>query len=311
MSINNNGRKQIDETEEFRPFSEEISYLSDFFSELSEHIQFNGHIITFFADSSIHTLDPSLIASAAQTIKSIKLCCSIGSFSDANALIRKLRDDLIQYTYVLHIINLRKPFTEESLSNVKTDSEEEFANTILNLQFNNNLTEDEQAVLAWFNNRVAELDYKTRKKLEFENYMTVLKKNNSISEVLTNYELDNYWGVLRKRLNDYVHSNGTSFSRQNYVSWRDSNLDKHLKNISTRTNYVASFFVVVLLMIDSSLISSTDYIDHLDCGLEPSQDSQYFVADFVQEFIDNKISKLHPELKQYLQDNNINGMKIE
>jgi hypothetical protein len=64
-------------------------------------------------------------------------------------------------------------------------------------------------------------------------------------------------------------------------------------------------------MIESSLISSTDYIDHLDCNMEPPKDSQYFVASFVQDFIDKKVATLHPELKQYLKDNNINGMKIE
>lgn len=64
-------------------------------------------------------------------------------------------------------------------------------------------------------------------------------------------------------------------------------------------------------MVDSTLISSTDYINHLDCNLEPPEDSQYFIASFIQDFIDSKVSKLHPELKQYLKDNNINGMKIE
>ncbi|MDP3443705.1 MAG: hypothetical protein Q8T08_12670 [Ignavibacteria bacterium] len=64
-------------------------------------------------------------------------------------------------------------------------------------------------------------------------------------------------------------------------------------------------------MVDSSLISSTDYIDHLDCNLEPPEDSQYSIAGFIQDYIDIKIHKLHPELKQYLIDNNINGIRIE
>ena len=141
--------------------------------------------------------------------------------------------------------------------------------------------------------------------------MTVLKQNDNINHILTEYKLQEYWETLRKRLNNYVHNNGTLFSRHNFISVIDKNLGTHLNNICVRTTYVSSFFIVVLLMIESSLISSTDYIDHLDCNMEPPKDSQYFVASFVQDFIDKKVATLHPELKQYLKDNNINGMKIE
>ncbi len=141
--------------------------------------------------------------------------------------------------------------------------------------------------------------------------MNVLKQNDNINHILTEYNLKEYWETLRKRLNNYVHNNGTHFSSHNIISANDKNLGTHLKNINIRTTYISSFFLVLLLMIESSLISSTDYIDHLDCDMEPPEDSQYFVANFVQDFIDKKVSKIHPELKQYLRDNNINGMKIE
>ncbi len=65
--------------------------------------------------------------------RNIKLCCSIGSFSDANTLIRKLRDDLIQYAYILSIINLRKAFIEDDLKNLKVDNPEEFADSFSNI----------------------------------------------------------------------------------------------------------------------------------------------------------------------------------
>ncbi|MGF7233319.1 hypothetical protein, partial [Arachidicoccus sp.] len=58
-------------------------------------------------------------------------------------------------------------------------------------------------------------------------------------------------------------------------------------------------------------IYTTDYLDSLDCGCEPIDGSQYYVAPFVQDFIDLKIANLHPELKQYLIDNNRYSMKIE
>lgn len=302
---------KIDETNEFKTFAEEIDYLIEFFKRFSELIFYNGRVISFFTDKDIFYLNSYLIDSSAQTLRSIKLCCSIGSFSDANTLIRKLRDDLIQYVYILTIINMHKPFIEEDLANFKFDNPEDFANSFSNIRFNDNLTDDEKAVSAWFANHVSDLTRPLKRKLEFENYMKILKENPNIAQILDKYNLQSYWEILRRRLNDYVHNNGVKFSAQNSIRNHDKNLEIHLKNINIRTSYISSFFIIVLLMVDSSLISSTDYIDHLDCNLEPPEDSQYSIASFIQDFIDIKVNKVHPELKQYLIDNNINGMRIE
>lgn len=217
--------RQIDETEEFKTFSEEIDFLTEFFSGLSELIYYNGRIISFFSDKEHYTLTTALIDSYTQTLKSIKLCCSIGNFSDANALIRKLRDDLIQFLYILNIISLRKPFLEESIKELKINNPEDFSNSILNLQFNITLTDDEQAITAWFKNSVSDLKRPIKKKLEFENYMKVLKQNHNINQILNEYNLQEYWETLRERLNNYVHNNGTYFSSHNFISVYDKNLE--------------------------------------------------------------------------------------
>lgn len=311
MSFESQRERQINEIEEFKTFCEDIDYLTKFFSDLSELIFFNGPIISFFSGEEYYSLDASPIKSSVHTLKSIKLCCSIGSFSDANTLIRKLRDDLIQYVYILNIINLRKPFLEERFKEINTYNSEEFANAIAKLRYNNIITDDEQAVTAWFKNSVSDLKRPIRKKLELENYMSVLKQNDNINQILTEYRLQKYWEALRKKLNNYVHNNGASFSRHNFILANNKDIEAHLKNINIRTSYVSSFFLVLLLMIESSLISSTDYIDHLDCNMQPPENCQYDIAGFVQDFINKKVSKMHPELKNYLKDNNIQGMKIE
>lgn len=302
---------KIDDTDEFKTFAEEIDYLIEFFKRFSELISYNGRIISFFTNKEIFYLNPYLIDSSAQTLRSIKLCCSIGSFSDANTLIRKLRDDLIQYVYILTIINTRKPFIEAGLENLNIDNSSDFEIFFTNLRINSYLTDDEKAVSAWFANTVSDLPKPIKNKLGFENYMKILKENSNIVQILEKYNLQKYWENLRTRLNDYVHYNGVKFSSQNSIRKYDKNLEIHLKNINIRTSYISSFFIIVLLMIDSSLISSTDYIDHLDCNLEPPEDCQYYVAGFVQDYIDIKVNKLHPELKQFLIDNNNCSMRIE
>lgn len=311
MDLESYKKRRIDETEEFKTFSEEIDYLIKFFISFSDLITYNGTIISFITDKQTFNLDTTLIDSASKTLKSIKHCCSIGSFSDANTLIRKLRDDLIQYVFILTIIENRETFIVGDLVELKQENLKEFIESLSNLRINETLNDDEKAVSAWFNNTVFELKYTIRKKLGFENYMKVLKQNPNIIDVLEKYNLQKYWETLRKRLNDYVHNNGIGFSMHNSIKTYDKNLKTHLKNIIIRTDYISSFFMIVLLMVNPSLIMSTDYIDHIDLDLKPPEDSQYYVAPFIQEFLNLKITKLHPELKNYLKDYNIYGMKIE
>src|SRR5690554_1402290 len=194
MELNSEREINVSDTDEYKQFSIELDYYIDFFQSLSELFFYNGRLVSFMVGNRSYILDTELIESSAQTLKSIKLCCSIGSFSDANTLIRKLRDDLIQFVYIVNIINLRQPFLEESLNELKIDNSEEFADSFLNLKLNNKLTDDEQAVTAWFNNSVSDLQRPIKKKLEFENYMNVLKQNNNINQILTKYNLKEYWG---------------------------------------------------------------------------------------------------------------------
>lgn len=311
MNFHSSNKRQITDIEEYKKNSKELDYYIDFFENFSELILYNGRIISFATDKKYHNFDTSLIDNSIQTLRSIKLCCSIGSFADANALIRRLRDDLILYIYILDVINHRKPFVEDDLTNLNIEDAEQFVSSFMNIRLNNILSEDEQAVDAWFSNTVAELPNSIKKKLGFENYMKVLMQNENINKILIDYNLQDYWERLRYRLNNYVHNNWKRFACQNLISADNKYIETHFKNINFRISFISSFFLLLLFMIDSSLVASTDMIDHLDCGIEPPENCQYFIANFVQEFIDAKITKLHPELKQYLKDNNNCGMKIE
>lgn len=282
--------KQINETSEYQKFSKEIDYLIDFFDSFYELSTYNGRIISYYCNNQYFRLDGTLIQSTTQTLKSIKLSCSIGSFSDANTLIRKVRDDLFQFLFILNIINSRSsPSFEENL----------------------NPNEDQQTVFAWFGNTVKDLPKKIKKKLEFENYMTVLQKNNAVQKILDKYKLENYWDTLRRKLNDYVHNNGIMYCRQNCIEVDNKYINIHFENSITRLDYVCSLFLSLLLMIDSAIIMSSDYIDHIDMNMEPPENSQFWIPDFIQNFIDTKITELHPELKQFIKENNIDGMRIE
>lgn len=310
MTINLNSGKIIEETEAFKTFSKEFNGNIDFLESFSTLIFMNGRIIAFFSDKKMHTVNTALLDNSIQTLKSIKLCCSIGSFADANTLIRKLRDDLILYVYILDVVNKRKPFEEADLKELKTNNLEEFSDSFLKLRFNPNLTEDEKAVDAWLSNTVLELPKNIKMKISFENYMKYLKQNDNIIKILHEYKLQDYWESLRNKLNNYVHNNGLQFTSHNLIKGHNESLDIYLKNINIRTSYIITLFLVLIIMTEGALISSTDMIDYLDCGMQPPENCQYEIAPFIQEYIDKKVVEIHPELKQYLKDNNSYGMKI-
>lgn len=301
---------EIGETEAFKVFCEEYDQNIDFLDSFSTLLFINGRIISFISEKNTHIVNTALLENSIKTLKSIKLCSSIGSFADANTLIRKLRDDLILYVYILDVANKRKPFVEEDSKELNTDSAEEFSNSFSKLRFNSNLTEDEKAVDAWLSNTVHELPRNIKLKLSFENYMKYLKQNDSITKILQDYKLQNYWESLRNKLNNYVHNNGQQFTSHNLVKDYTESLEIYLKNINIRTSYIITLFLVLIIMTEGALISSTDMMDYLDCGMEPPEDCQYDIAPFIQKYIDKKVVEIHPELKQYLKDNNSYGMKI-
>jgi hypothetical protein len=170
-------------------------------------------------------------------------------------LIRKLRDDLLLYVFILTVINQRKPFIEGNLENLNLNNANDFASTFSNLRINPNLTDNEKAVDAWLSNNVLELPGKIKMKLSFENYMKSLKKDENINKILTHYNLQGYWNTLTKKLNNYVHNNGRQFTAHNLVKHSNENLDVYFQIINSRTSYVITFFLVLIIMTESSLIS--------------------------------------------------------
>lgn len=301
----------IKDSKAYKSFLEDFDQNIDFLNSFSELLFYNRRIISFFSEShKMHVVNTTLIDSSIQTLHSIKLCCSIGSFSDANTLIRKFRDDLLLYTYILDVIRKRKIFLDEDITKIKIENSNDFYESFSKLRFNTEYDDDEKAVSSWLNNSVLKQPRNIKMKLSFENYMKYLKGNENVKKVIQDYNLEEYWEKLRNRLNNYVHSNGSQFTLHNLINAKNPNLKIHFKNVNIRISYMVTFFLVLIIMTESSLISSTDLIDYLDCNESPPEDCQYEIAPFIQKYIDEKVVKIHSELKQFLIDNNNYGMKI-
>jgi len=305
-----NNFNDVENSEEFKFFSNELEKNIFFLESFASHILYSGKVITFISDKKVNILNPILLQSCCKTLKNINYCCSTGSFSDANTLIRKFRDDLLLYAFILDSSTKRNVFKSDELNKLDLSNTKNFTQSFLSLTIDTTLSMDETAVAAWFENSVDQLSAKNRRRLSFDNYMTYLEQDDRIKQILKDYKLEKYWTTLTTKLNDYVHNNGIKFTSHNLISLPNINLEVFLNNINFRISYILTFFLILILMIDSTLIRSDDMMDYLENDIPPPEDLQYDIAPFIQEYIDEKVVALHPELKQYLKDNNINGMNI-
>lgn len=308
----------ISKDENFIEFTSRVNKLIEFLDFLSSLIFEAGHIITCISGNRTHLLQTEHLDSAAKTLNSIKNCCAFGSFSDANILVRKYRDDLIMFLFILDVLDNRRCVNEGQINDIIGEqiSEEKFIELIKlamkNAVSGDGKTDQDRCVDAWFDNAVRNLPGRLRMQLSFEKYMSYLRHNESVNEVIVSYNLEADWRTIQDRLNDYTHNNGRIYTQHNLIQYQLIDVIKSCcHEVISRLDFITAFFIVLLILIKPNMIQSTDYIDYLECGYTPPDDSQYLVAPGIQEFIDEYVNQINPELKVFLKNNNKYGMLID
>lgn len=113
------------------------------------------------------------------------------------------------------------------------------------------------------------------------------------------------WKDIDRKLNNYVHGNGIKYITNNYVyQVKKENQDIELVEVVQK---ILTFFLSILALVDSTKMQSSDYMDALDMGEKPEDNSQYWVCpcivDYMNHFIDRK-------WLEYIQEHEKYGMKI-
>lgn len=271
------------------------------------------------ANKRTKILTGDFLMATSKTLMSISACCRQSSFADANMLIRKYRDDLFLYLFILEADNNKIGLTEDELNSLIGEAGQEIepdkllkavTATIGILYSGIRKDEQSRAVDAWFDNSAESGEY--YKLLDIKNYLGYLKNNTLVAECIIKHNLKEPWNRLGRKQNNYTHNNGRSFLIDNIQTYYNfQRLTILLEQVSNDITFVTSFFLIILILIKPNYIGSSDNIDYLESGLIPPDDCQYRVAPIVQEYIDKFIVTLHPDLKKYLRENNSYGMLIE
>jgi len=241
---------------------EELDNYFEFYKDISFTIM--GFITS--GTKSFMNIDTYVFSSMQGTIDSIKTLLKNGRINDAYSLLRKYYDSTIINIY----------------SSLYLQDQVSLDNFIVE-QIDN-----------WLNGKEQLPKYRI-----MSDYVRKSDKLKAINELL--YKDDTY-KKIRSRCNDHTHYN---FYYNLLLNDNEIHLPYRLKALSQFSVDIRDIFILhcsYLFYLNQHYMSSTDYVDYLDCGLTPIEDSQYWVATFIQETFDKTIKKHRMDIAQTILD---------
>jgi hypothetical protein len=258
-------------TEEYKGHQvfHDIDAYIDFYDSLSDCI------FSFVSSgvSPIGNLDSYIVSSIIGTLDSIRMTLAAGRINDAYALVRKFHDCIVINAYEISYL------------------------------------ENECDLDKWI---VAKIENWIRGKEKLPSYaimMEYLKKTTKLSALFLLLEKDARYKELRSRCNDHTHYNLFYYAVINDNQIFSNERVKLLDQLSEDLKNLVILHLGFLFTLKPHYMSSSDYIDSLEMELEPEEGSQYFVAPFIQNFLDEIIKPNRMDIADLIKSDS--GMYLE
>jgi hypothetical protein len=252
------------------------------FNQLSRYAEFYENLslsVSAFITEGVNAsrnIDSYVYSSMQGTLESIKEVLSHGRINDAYALLRKYFDSAIINVY--SNLYISDHYSIESYETLKVE------------KINN-----------WLQGKEKIPEYRV-----MSSYIRSSIKLSGINGLL--YK-DNRYKELRDRCNDNTHYNFYYNLLLNdnriYLEGRTKILDRFAIDLEN----IFILHLAYLFSLNGHYMMSSDYMDSVTCGLIPEENSQYFVAPFIQEIFDNVIKKKRMDLAIEIKKNS--SMLIE
>lgn len=244
-------------------------------------------------------------------IHSIILICTNNSKADINfnnindididgtklLIIFALRD-IIENIEVLSWLKLNNNqwFSEKNLKNITLNNERDFLGFIGNIK-----NEDNEMHKSFLRKLTGEENMKSYK------FSKSYKKNleSEIEKRYGNINLCNDFNKIediKNTLHNYIHKNGLK-----YINIRGIPYEQFLKEYLNKILFVFKFYFKISFLLDGTCVASSDYIDYIDCGMQPPENCQYWVASVFDEYILNQFDE-HD--KKWIKNNNNYNMQF-
>lgn len=212
-----------------------------------------------------------IITSLELTMGSIVSCCENACLADANSLLRKYRDDMFFYLYISVFDSISK------IGMVSCAAKEM-----------------EDNISKWIENSLQDF------RIGF--VLKAIASDPQLKEAVKKYNFKSTFERIGDRLNNFVHSNGYVFYNRNINAYKENEFCVELKALTDDGKYITVTFLFLLILCSPLSIMSTDYVDYLDCNETPPEDSQYWVAPFITQFIEDNIGMIDDNCYRFLQE---------
>lgn len=248
----------------------QLTDYADFYKTLSVHIM--GWLT--HGTKSIINLDTYVFSSMQGTLESINDILTKGRINDAYALLRKYYDSTI--------INLYS-----------------------NLYLSDNFSIDNFTVKQidnWLKGTETLPEYRVMSKY--------IKESPKLLPITNLLHQDKTYKDIRTRCNDHTHYNYYSnlLLNDNEIYLENKRLTS-LDNFSSDLDDIFIQHLSYMLFLNDHYMMSSDYTDSLEMGMTPEEDSQYFVAPFIQDIFDKVIKTKRADIATEIK--NKTAMKIE
>ena len=252
-------------------------------NEFEQSKRFIDHLssLTFGRDMKVLRSSPRLrpictnqiLQSAMQTVQSMILCAEYGNIADTHILMRKLRDDLFFYLYIIVVCD---------------------SNDILSTD---DLTKEEEYINEWTQDNLS--------KLTFTDAMKRIIESNKCKDLSREFNLQDELKKIGRTLNNYTHGNGNLYYNRPFIYYNDDEICALTAEMIHILKYILVAFIFLLTLLQPGYIMSSDYIDALDCALPPEEGSQYWVAPFISDFLKVNSDLLGANALNYLRKETI------
>lgn len=260
-----NGRNYLLEYDPYNSLVQLIKDTHNFMDRFS-FLQFGRNSIVTKV-STIFSIN-LILDSTVRSLYSILLCSEYGHFTDVTILIRKYRDDLFFYLYLVSVGNSCDLLSEDLPSN------------------------EEKNIKKWQSNELSDLHI-----TQILRYIGTQPKTKTAVE---KYNLKSNMDQIATNLNNYVHANGINFYNRHPQNYTKEEIQLVSNSIGGQLNYITVIFIFLLTLCQPLSIMASDYIDYMDCGDIPPENSQYWVAPFIEEYLKKYGHLLGKDSKEYL-----------
>ena len=236
------------------------------FAELQQYMKFYEHLATSvfsfatLGTKAIGNIDTYVYSSMQGTIDSIKTILLAGRINDAYALLRKYYDSTIINVY----------------SNLYLHDNFSIENFVV------------QKITNWLQGKETLPEYRVMSRY--------IKASPTLKPITAVFGVDDRYKHLRERCNDHTHYNFFRHAMLNDDRVHIKDRDWWLDRFSEDARDIFIQHIGYIFYLNDHYMMSSDHLDALECGMEPEEDSQYWVAPFIQEVFDEVITPRRPDV---------------